>query len=152
MRDFLEIGRIVKIHGLKGAVKVLSYLESDEVLLKLKNVYIRFKDNPEPFRVKKTKIQNKNFLLELEGVEGPEAAAGLVGREISMPSDQLEPLPEGEYYWRDLIGLEVSTEEGEHLGKISSIFSTGSNDVYVCSGKKTKSSYRPSPMLSARLI
>ena len=51
-----------------------------------------------------------------------------------IPADKLGDLPEGEYYWRDMIGLKVVTEEGRILGVIEAIFPTGSNDVYVCSG------------------
>jgi len=53
-----------------------------------------------------------------------------------IPGDMLEDLPEGEYFWRDIIGLDVYDEEGKHLGVIESIFPTGSNDVYVCKGER----------------
>ena len=49
-----------------------------------------------------------------------------------MPRDKLARLPAGEYYWEELLGLQVVTEAGEVLGQIESIFPTGSNDVYVC--------------------
>jgi 16S rRNA processing protein RimM len=48
----------------------------------------------------------------------------------------LEDLTEGEYYWRDIIGLDVYTQDGKRLGRIESVFPTGSNDVYVCKGER----------------
>jgi 16S rRNA processing protein RimM len=72
------------------------------------------------------------FSLKLEGIEDRNAADALRGLTISVPYDSLETLPEDEYYWEDLIGLAVVTEDGKPLGKIESIFPTGSNDVYVC--------------------
>jgi 16S rRNA processing protein RimM len=47
-----------------------------------------------------------------------------------------EKLPEGEYYWRDIIGLDVYDEDDKYIGKIESVFPTGSNDVYVCKGEE----------------
>jgi 16S rRNA processing protein RimM len=136
VKDLLEIGKIVRIHGLKGAVKVTSYLESNDIVKKLEEIRIDLDTGPQPLKIKKIRLDKKGFLLELDGVESAEAAEKLIGREILIPSDQLDALPEGEYYWEDLIGLEVRTEEGEFLGQIETIFPTGSNDVYVCLGKE----------------
>ena len=135
MKDLLEIGKIVRIHGLKGAVKVTSYLESNDILKKLEEIQIGLDDGPELFRIRKIRLDRKGFLLEIEGVNSAEGAEKLLGREILIPCDQLDALPEGEYYWKDLIGLEVRTEGEEFLGRIETVFSTGSNDVYVCLGK-----------------
>lgn len=132
MKGLLAIGKIVKTHSLKGAVKISSYLESDSVVAKLKKIYIEMEKGPEPFCLKSVSLKKKGFLIELAGIESINAAEQLVGREVLIPSDQLDPLPEGEYYWKDLIGLAVRTEEGEDIGIIESIFPTGSNDVYVC--------------------
>ncbi len=134
---WIEIGQIVKSHGLAGRVKVLSYLESDRLLTSLKNVYI----GPDRDSSKRYPIENvrpagrSHFSLKLEGVEDRNAADALRGLRISVPYDSLEPLPEDEYYWEDLIGLAVVTEEGEPLGRIEGIFPTGSNDVYICKAK-----------------
>jgi 16S rRNA processing protein RimM len=73
-----------------------------------------------------------HFSLTIEGIEDRNAADALRGLSIFLPYDSLETLPEGEYYWEDLIGLAVVTEDGKPLGQIESIFPTGSNDVYVC--------------------
>jgi 16S rRNA processing protein RimM len=72
------------------------------------------------------------FILKLGGIEDRDAAAKLVRSSVWMPSEKMKKLPEGEYYWSDIIGLQVVTEEGQFLGRIESVFPTGSNDVYVC--------------------
>jgi len=56
----------------------------------------------------------------------------LIGGNVLLPKSMLETLPEGEYYWDDIVGLSVYDEKGVYLGKIAAIFPTGSNDVYVC--------------------
>ena len=133
--NLFEIGKIVKIHGLGGRMKVVSYLESDTILKSVEEVYVGSgKRETNLKKVKNIKINKKHFLLELEGVEDVDAASALVGCQVLIPSDKLERLSEGEYYWRDIIGLEVITEDGEILGRIENVFSTGSNDVYVCAG------------------
>jgi 16S rRNA processing protein RimM len=73
-------------------------------------------------------------MMQLGGIEDRDAAARLRGSWVWMPSEKMRKLPEGEYYWREVIGLQVLTEENEILGRIEGVFPTGSNDVYVCRG------------------
>ncbi len=133
--DFLEIGKIVKSHGLNGSVKVLSFLQSTDLLESLNEIFIsQEKNTPALFRLKSLKIKGKCYYMDLEGISGIDQTEDLIGCAVLIPADKLAPLPEGEYYWQELIGLEVITEEGLPVGKVESIFPTGSNDVYVCSG------------------
>ena len=132
--EFFEIGKIVKTHGLHGGVKVKSYLTDPGSLLpRLEAVYLR-REATDMQRCLLTKYQSGSdfFFLEVEGVSDPQSAASLMGCRVYAPMDKLAPLPEGEYYWHELIGMDVITEEGVSLGKIREIFAAGSNDVYVC--------------------
>ena len=132
---FFEIGKIVKSCGLKGRIKAVSYLESNDKLQDLEELYIGYGNEKKgPFKLKGIQSGGKSFFLEIEGVENLQSANALVGCQVLISTDKLEELPEGEYYWRDMIGLKVVTEEGSILGVIEAIFPTGSNDVYVCSG------------------
>jgi 16S rRNA processing protein RimM len=79
-------------------------------------------------------LSKKGITLEVEGIESREAAESLIGSIVFLPAEGERKLPEGEYYWKDLIGAAVFSEEGEWLGIIEGIFPTGSNDVYVCTG------------------
>lgn len=58
----------------------------------------------------------------------------LVGQQLTVPETAVPDLPEGEYFHYQIVGLQVLTEEGEDLGKVSEILETGSNDVYVTMG------------------
>ena len=84
-----------------------------------------------PFTVRYLRVKGGSYSLELEGVEGVERAGELVGQSVFIPP---EKLPDGEYYWREIIGLDIVTEEGQKLGQITTILPTGSNDVYICNG------------------
>jgi 16S rRNA processing protein RimM len=131
----LEIGKIIRCHGVKGRVKAVSYLESEENLQSLDEVYIKQADGAiKPFPVMQIEKDKKNIILAFQGIDDPAAAQPLVGSTLLMAVEKLVKLPEGEYYWRELIGLDVVTEEGRFLGQIKEIFPTGSNDVYICDG------------------
>ncbi len=132
---FFEIGEIVKSHGLKGRMKVTCYVERDEAFASLRKVLIA-KENKEPrdYAVRKITPHRTFFFLELETVDTVESAEALIGSRVLIPESERPELPGDEYYWRDLLGVRVVTEEGRFLGHIESIFPTGSNDVYVCGG------------------
>jgi 16S rRNA processing protein RimM len=73
----------------------------------------------------------KRFLLTLENVEDRDHAEELRGMELQLPMEAAEPLPEGIYYYWQLLGIQVFTDAGEHLGELVEILETGANDVYV---------------------
>lgn len=133
--ELIEIGRVVRSHGLEGRVKVLSYLESTEALYDLSGLFVG-RSLPEAvlFPLVAVRVGRGSFILQLSGIEDRDAAEKLRGLSVWMPSEKMQKLPEGEYYWRDIIGLQVLTEEDEILGRIESVFPTGGNDVYVCRG------------------
>jgi 16S rRNA processing protein RimM len=116
-------------------VKVLSYLESPETLHDLSGLFVgRAVPEAVLFPLVAVQAGRDFFILQLGGVDDRNAAERLRGCSVWMPSETMRKLPEGEYYWRDIIGLQVLTEEDEILGRIESVFPTGGNDVYVCRG------------------
>ncbi|MDO9516241.1 MAG: ribosome maturation factor RimM [Syntrophales bacterium] len=130
MNDLLEIGKIVKLSGLKGRLKVLSYCDPAQGLEDLASVFVGEDiEHAVLLNVRYLRVKGGSFSLELEGIEGLEAAGELVGQSVFIPRDRL---PDGEYYWEDIIGLDIVTEEGRRLGRITAILPTGSNDVYIC--------------------
>ena len=76
--------------------------------------------------------RNETFVvLKLEGVDSLQDAESLRGEHIFVTRDSVPSLPQGQYYYFQLMDMEVYTSAGEHLGHISEIVETGSNDVYV---------------------
>ncbi len=133
--ELLEIGRIVRSHGLTGWLKVLSYLESPEVLHDLSGLFVgRSVAEAVLFPLVAVQAGKDYFILKLSGIDDRDAAARLRGSSVWMPAEKMKKLPEGEYYWREIIGLQVLTEEDQILGRIEAVFPTGGNDVYVCRG------------------
>ncbi|MCX5837549.1 MAG: ribosome maturation factor RimM [Deltaproteobacteria bacterium] len=133
--ELIEIGRIVRSHGLAGRMKVLSYLESPEALHDLSGLFVgRSVSEAVLFSLVALQAGKGFFILQLRGIDDRDAAARLRGCSVWMPSEEMQKLPEGEYYWREIIGLQVLTEENQILGRIEAVFPTGGNDVYVCRG------------------
>ena len=133
--DFFVFGEIVKTRGLRGCVKALSFLESQDVLERMDVVCVETKSGQQSrYPIRKINLSGKFLYLELEGVSNIDMAEALVGSKLLMSRDLLQELPDDEYYWQDIIGLDVYSTEGSYLGKIESIFPTGSNDVLVCRG------------------
>lgn len=134
---FFVFGEIVKTRGLKGCLKALSSLESQTILDGLDFVYLESKSGQKNrYEIKEINPSGQFLFLELKGISDVDKAKSLVGSKLLLPRDLLEVLPENEYYWQDIIGLDVYTPEDRHLGRVESIFPTGSNDVYVCRGEK----------------
>lgn len=131
--DLFEIGRVLKPRGLKGQMRCFSHLESDGLRKSPEEICIKTPDGgTRSYRLREIIFAGKYFFLSVEGVDSPEAVQALAGSDVLAPVDVLVPLKEDEYYWRDIIGLEVVTDAGRSLGKVKDIFATGSNDVYVC--------------------
>ena len=135
--DLFVIGEVVKTRGLRGCIKVLAQVETQNILASLDVVYLD--DNRgqrKQHGLRKLEISGRFLFLELENICDVDSAKVLVGCKVLIPSNMLEDLSAGEYYWRDIIGLAVYDENGKYLGRIESIIPTGSNDVYVCKGER----------------
>jgi 16S rRNA processing protein RimM len=134
---FLPVGKIVGAHGVKGNLKVHSYAESVSVFESGSLVFAVHAGKIEKhFAIKWAKPHGKSILLSFKGIEDRDTAEALIGTELFIERTALPELEEGVYYWVDIIGLSVFTTDNQYIGRVESIMSTGSNDVYIV--KKTK--------------
>ena len=135
--NLLAIGEIVKTRGLRGCMKVVSFVDTKDISAELEFVYIQDNfDQKKLHNLRKIDISGKFLFIELTAIDDVDLAKTFVGCKVVIPRNLFKELPEGEYYWRDIIGLDVYSEDGKLLGKIESVFPTGSNDVYVCKGEE----------------
>lgn len=88
--------------------------------------------------VRSGRRQGAGLIAQFEGLDTREQVAPLVGLSILVAATQLPPLDDGEYYWSDLIGLQVVTRDGYRLGIVERLFETGANDVIVVSGERER--------------
>jgi len=128
-----EIGTIVKPQGIRGELRVFPTTDDPARfnLLVGEAVYVRLGSTERTYKLLQARLQKNIVVIKLEGVNDRNTAETLVRGIIAIPDDKALPLEEGEYFVRDLIGLNVEDENGEHLGILSKVLNTNANDVYV---------------------
>lgn len=130
-QQYIVVGEISGVFGIKGWVKVYSFTEPRENILNYSPWILRKGSDVKTFEVLDGNLQGKAVVASLAGITDRDVAAGLGGYEIVIDSALLPEPEEGEYYWRDLIGLKVETEQGVALGVVDYLLETGANDVLV---------------------
>lgn len=134
--EWLVIARFGRPHGVKGWVNVIPFTEPADNIFLYSEWHV-YKDGEwRPINLVNLQAQSQKFIAQLEGCDQREEAALLTNLEIAVSSTQLPSLKPGEYYWHDLVGMEVSNTKGYTLGKVTELMSTGSNDVLVIQGEK----------------
>ncbi len=128
---YLECGKIINTHGIKGAVKLESWCDNPETLAELDYIYFKKGDNYEKRRVISSTVMKRHVMAYIEGVEDIDSAAALKETVVFADRDDI-PLEEGDYFISDLIGLSViDADSGIEYGKISEVFNTGASDIYT---------------------
>ncbi len=140
--DAIELGRIGEAWGIKGWVRIQPHSADTEALFASKDWYLQ---PPEPrfargfsafqgsvqSRVAEIKVHADGVVARLEGMDDRNAAEALKGVRIHLPRSAFPATPEGEYYWVDLIGLQVFNREGIDLGVVRDLMPTGPTSVLV---------------------
>ena len=126
--DLIAIGRIVAPHGVRGELRVAVLTEFPERFLDMKHVIVEGKGE---MAVKGVRAHQELILLTLDGVQDRDAAAALRGRLLQVTRADLTPLPEGQFYVFDLVGVKVFDEAGQELGVLEEVLQPGANDVYL---------------------
>ena len=88
-------------------------------------------DKYQPLKITRRRPHNNGMILGFEGIDTPEEAGKFRATVAYVPSADRPPLPEGQYYHHEIIGLTVVDESGKELGQLTEIIETGANDVYV---------------------
>ncbi|HET6420103.1 MAG TPA: ribosome maturation factor RimM [Geobacteraceae bacterium] len=126
------IGKVVATHGIRGQLRVAPYSGDAGSILSHHTIVLKGPNGElDGYEVAGSSIHGKKVILSLESFHNINQVEHLVGREIFVRREQLPELPDGEYYWCDLIGLKVRTIGGGYLGELSDILAAGGNDVYV---------------------
>jgi 16S rRNA processing protein RimM len=138
--EMLVVGKISGCYGLKGWVKIHPYTESPEGFIELGAWQLKRREVVETVEFDVVKPQGRGLVAHIRGVDDRTLAERYRGLEILAPVSVLPALPAGDYYWRDLQGLQVWCQQGEEkvlLGTVDYLIETGANDVLVvkaCAG------------------
>lgn len=129
---FLTVARVRKAWGLRGDLALQLLTERPGRLFQARTVYL----DERPYLVERFWRHRQDVLLKLHGCDDRSQAEAWRGRLVQICLDEAGPLDPNEYYTHQLVGLEVVTLEGEPLGALEEILTTGANDVYVVRGPR----------------
>ncbi len=136
--DRVVLGKIGGVHGVQGWIKVESYTRPRESIIQYPTWELLTEQGRQPRAVLAGRPQGKGLVAQIKGVTDRNQAQALIGVSIVIAKDRLTPVEPGEHYWIDLEGCEVINQQGVHLGKVSYLLETGSNDVLVVSNGKER--------------
>ncbi len=150
--EFVILGRISGLYGVRGWVRVFSYTEPREAVLEYRDWLIDRGGEWQSAGLAEGRRHGKSVIARLDGVDDRDQAAELMGCDIAVSSDELPPTEKGQYYWRDLEGLKVVHRDGSELGTVAYIMETGANDVLVTAGDKAGDKERLIPFVVDEVI
>lgn len=132
----LHVGKISGVFGIKGWVKVFSFTGHRENIVRYSPWLLKKNASTQTVEVLAGQLQGQSVVAQLKGINDRNAAEALMGWDIYIEYAQLPKLKNDEYYWSDLIGLEVENTEGIVLGIVESLLETGANDVLIVQGSE----------------
>jgi len=126
--DSVIIGKIVSTHGINGWLSILCFAHPPENL-KAYDTFMLFDDMKRNINIIDIKIMPKKIIIKIKDYDSINSSENILGKDIFINKSSMPTLAQGEYYWRDLEGLDVFTTKEEYLGTVDFIFNNGSNDV-----------------------
>lgn len=134
--NWIVIGRFGRPHGVKGFVTVQSFTEPSDNILRYTDWHVFLNNQWQPVKLLCVEVHNKAIVAQIDGYPEREMVSRLTNAEIAIQKEQLAELAPGEYYWHQLIGMNVVNQKGDAFGMVTEIMPTGSNDVLVVQGEK----------------
>lgn len=127
---FIEAGKIVNTHGVRGEVKIQVWLDSPEFMKKFKTVYI----DEKPVKMLSARPHKDMLIVSLEGIDDVNAAMCLKNKTVYIDRKDAK-LPRGTYFLQDIMGAAVIDEDGNEVGKLVDIMETPASTIYVVRGE-----------------
>ncbi len=132
---WIEAGAVTRPHGIRGEVVVDLKRDLLDCIVVGTKIRLTTRNEDESFRVVERARRHKGCLiLKLVDADTRDGAADLKGHTVWLSREQVGTLPEGRYFVEDVLGIEVYTENGEHLGTVEDVLNMPASDVYVVRG------------------
>lgn len=138
MEELLQVGIISSTHGIRGEVKVFPTTDDVNRFRELKEVILDTGREQLPLKIQNVKFFKQFAILKFQGIDNINDIEKYKGKSLFVTRDQAVPLGEDEYYIADLIGMEVTLEDGSYFGELKDVLETGANDVYVIETEEGK--------------
>lgn len=136
--DWIVVGRFGRTYGIKGFITVHSFTDPRDNILSYTDWHVCIAKQWQPLKIVHLEITTKSILAQIEGYREREHLASLTNAEIAVSRTQLPLLKPGEYYWHELIGMQVINQLGQSFGEVVDIMPTGANDVLVVETVESK--------------
>jgi 16S rRNA processing protein RimM len=136
--QFVTLGRVSGVFGVKGWLKIESYTDPPDNIGRYAGWTLRLRGDERQMVVDDARSHGNKVVAKLAGIEDRDLAAEWIGADILVARSELPVLAPGEFYWTDLEGLEVRTPDGTSLGIVDHLLATGGNDVLVLRGAKER--------------
>jgi len=143
MKEYIKVGTVTQPFGIKGETKVYPHVDDPAHYKKLKQVFLENGDSYESLEIESVRMALPLVIVKFRGVDTPEDVRKLRQRDIYVQRKDAPPLEEGEHYYADLLGLDVTDDTGVYRGKLTDIIQTGANDVYEITADDGKSFLLP---------
>ena len=130
---FIEAGKIVNTHGVRGEVKIEPWVDSPEFLKKFKTLYL----DGAPARVVSARVHKRFLIAALEGVGDVNAAMALKNKTVYIDRADAR-LPKGTFFLADILGARVLSDTGEEIGILSGVLDNPGQRVYVVRGERER--------------
>lgn len=139
--NFLSVGKVANTHGVRGELKIFPFTDFPEVrFAKGKELLFISPEDGTQLKVKvvSSREQKTVFVVKLEGFDNINQVEKYKGWDVKVPKEEAVEAEDNAYYFHEIIGCTVTTDEGEELGVISDILTPGANDVWVVKRKGGK--------------
>lgn len=140
--DYILIGKVVNIHGIKGEVKIYPYTDDIDNLSNIDKLYLDEKLSLE-YNVENCRVHKNMLITKFKEISDPDVALKLKDKNVYIPKSDLEELEEGTYYIFDLIGIEIFDMDQNKIGVLEDVQNSGANDVYEINTTDNKKIYLP---------
>jgi 16S rRNA processing protein RimM len=138
MTEYLQVGKIVNTHGIRGEVKVIPLTDDPRRYDELKEVFVGTDNEKDVFYIENVKYLKNTVIIKFKESIDMNYAQKLKEMFIYVDRKNAVKLSEGRYFIFDLIGMEVFELDGKRLGILKDVLQTGSNDVYVVKNDQNK--------------
>ena len=129
------LGKIIATHGIKGWVVIQSYSYPSHNI-KNYDTFLYIKNRKECIEIINLKIMPKKIIIQMKNYNDINSSEHLVGHNIFVEASDIPALEKGEYYWKDIEGLEVYTTKDSYIGSVDFIFNNGANDIMAVKQNK----------------
>ena len=126
--DLTQVGYVSGAFGVTGSIRVTPFSTDADALLSVKTWWLD-KPSLQSVTVRTAKMHGGDVVAQLVGMLGRDAAEALKGAAVSVPRSAFPQLPDNEYYWSDLIGLDVVNLQGEALGSVTDMMHNGAQSI-----------------------